>query len=90
MKRKITIDCGSVGYWEVEDYSDHYDDIVYEIGEEKAGEYFRAGEFTKDFVDKCNGKHFLYGYFERLFQSDYCPLYLFEGAEIKKVVVEEN
>lgn len=86
-KRKVELICEDFGYWTIEDYTDYFEDIKAEEGIEKALDYFRCGEFDDEFVNKNNGKHFLFGYMESLGQSDNCPpqLFYYSGKTIYKV-----
>ncbi|WCK57252.1 hypothetical protein PP175_29110 (plasmid) [Aneurinibacillus sp. Ricciae_BoGa-3] len=90
MKRKITIDAGTIGFFEVEEITQYYADIKESEGEQAAKDFFRPGEFDGDKIEDYNGKHFIYGYMESLTQSDRCPSFLYDSlVEIKKVTVEE-
>lgn len=90
MKRKITVDCGNVGYWEVQDIAAYYKDMKEKEGEERANEYFKAGVFDGCQLDQYNGKHFIYEFMESLLRRDHSPSFLGEeGLMIKQIVVEE-
>ncbi|PLS19103.1 hypothetical protein CVD28_01465 [Bacillus sp. M6-12] len=87
MKLKITIDAGEVGFWEVDTVTDYYEEMKEVRGEEHATSFFRSGVFEGEEIESHNGKHYIYGYLEGLYQSDRCPHFLYD-AEIKQITVE--
>lgn len=90
MKFKITIDCGDIGFWQIEDIKDFYNDVLNDEGKVFADKYFTTGEFTDEWLEENNGKHFLFGYLESLCQSDECPGFLFNNnIKTNKYIVEK-
>jgi len=82
MKRKITIICGDRGYYEIEDLTEQYNDLLCtDMTEEEVDKYFAPGKYD----GKDNGTY-AYAFIECLCQSDYCPPYLFDGDDMKVIV----
>ncbi|MFL1672686.1 hypothetical protein [Paenibacillus dendritiformis] len=73
MKIKVTIMGTDWGYYTIEDYTDYYEDVKHDRGEDGANIYFACGEFTDQWVNENKDDHFLFGWCEGLSQSDYVP-----------------
>jgi hypothetical protein len=75
--RKITITGENFSVFFIEDETEYAEDLI-EAGcngfdEKNIYEYFKEGKFTDKDVDALNGKHFLFGFLEALYQSERCP-----------------
>lgn len=92
MKRKITWVGKDWGFYIVQDFTDCVNDLKKYEGftDEQIDEYFKVGEFTPEEVRENNGKHFLYGVDESIYQSDMCPPQLYDDKVIKYIVEEVN
>jgi hypothetical protein len=89
LKRKVSIDCGTVGYFEVVDVLELYNDIKEDRGEEQATTFFKEGTFKGDEIEDENGNHYVFGYMEGLMQSDRCPSFLYESeTDIQQITIE--
>jgi len=77
MKFKTSIIGEDWGYYEINDETDLYEDILSE-GQEEVDRYFKCGEFKPDEIKH----HFIDGFLDYLGQSDHCPMNFYE----KKIV----
>lgn len=93
MKKKITLMSDN---WELtfkEDYTEFAEDMIEsdeKYNENNIEEYFANGEFEDDEINDLNGKHFLFGFIESLYQSRRCPQNLILNSGDIKYKVEDN
>jgi hypothetical protein len=90
MKRKVILDCGTVGYWEEVDITYHYELMKQIKNEDEVKEFFKPGVFDGKHLSQYDGRHFIYGFMESFLQSDRCPTFLYDGnIKIQQIIVEE-
>lgn len=79
--RKITITGEDFSISFTEDQTEYAQDLINAksngFNEENIYEYFKEGKFTDEEVNALNGKHFLFGFLEALYQSERCPDFLY-------------
>lgn len=91
--RKITIIGKDFSFSFIEDETEYAQDLIEAecngLNEENVYNYFKEGKFTDKEVKVLNGKHFLFGFLESLYQSEDCPDILRNYKEPLTYIVEK-
>lgn len=91
--RKITITGEDFSISFAEDQTEYAQDLINVksngFNEENIYEYFKEGKFTDEEVNTLNGKHFLFGFLEALYQSERCPDFLYNYKGLLTYTVEK-
>ncbi len=95
--RRVTLEGEDFSFSFKEDETEYAMDLMAVksngLNEDNIYDYFAPGEFSDDEINDLNGKHFIYGFLEALYQSSRCPdtLYSYSGKlNVKVEIIEPN